>query len=93
MNCLLLILLLLLTAFFASAEKTDDTNTLSANNPESVEFVPDNRSGDAQYQVAVQSDIKATPLELFMRNVNEQLRNIRLLLDTEWEIVHNHTTH
>ncbi|MEK7250518.1 MAG: hypothetical protein AAB209_08860 [Bacteroidota bacterium] len=88
----LLILLLLLTAIVGSTEKRNDTNHPDSRNVISLEVLQDLRAGDDQQQVGMISDLKKTPIEVLMQDMEEQIQQI-VSLFTEQKEASNLATH
>ena len=88
----LLVLLLLLIAIVGSAEKRNDTDHPDSSNEMSLEALQDLRAGDDQQQVGMISDLKKTPIEVLMQDMEEQIQQI-VSLFTEQKEASNLATH
>ena len=88
----LLVLLLLLIAIVGGAEKRNDTDHPDSSNVISLEVLQDLRAGDDQQQVGMISDLKKTPIEVLMQDMEEQIQQI-VSLFTEQKEASNLATH
>ncbi len=88
----LLVLLLLLIAIVGSTEKRNDTDHPDSSNEMSLEALQDLRAGDDQQQVGMISDLKKTPIEVLMQDMEEQIQQI-VSLFTEQKEASNLATH